>query len=137
MKKLGKASFVVVAISEKYVKSEYCMFELYELYRNSSLEQEQLIKKIYPIKVEELDLNSLEFLEGLTTYWEDLLSKSDKLAKKFPDRYQRIKNINNELGKLIEFLGDINSSTAAILSSNDFAEIKTAMQRRVVEFSQR
>jgi pterin-4a-carbinolamine dehydratase len=135
MKTIGKGSFVVVVLSNKYLHSEYCMFELYELYRNSSLETAKLLKKIYPIRLEELNLDSLDAWGELSNYWQDQFEKIEKLGIRFPERYRKIKSINNELGALLEFLRDINALTVPMLSKDDFAEIKKAIKDRVSELS--
>ncbi len=48
MKRIGKGSAVVTVISDKYLKSPYCMFELLEIYRNQNFGE-----RIYPIVLED------------------------------------------------------------------------------------
>lgn len=134
MKGIGKGNFVVIALSDKYLRSEYCMFELYELYRNSSLDSNELLKKIYPIRVENLDLNNTTVLREYFTYWKDLEVEWKSLVTEFDAdqrKYRRIQAIRTSISDLLPFLNDINSMTKEILSANDFSEIKTSIQKRV------
>jgi pterin-4a-carbinolamine dehydratase len=130
MRTIGKGSFVVVVLSDKYLRSEYCMFELYELYRNAAQEKDRLLEKIYPIRIEDLNIDSLDAWESLSKYWEDQYEQIRRIGIKFPERYHKIKCVNNALGELLEFLRDINALTVSMLSENDFAEIKNAIKRR-------
>ncbi len=57
IKRIGKGQIVIVAISDKYLKSPYCMFELLEIYRNARLEKDEFVKVIFPIRVESIALN--------------------------------------------------------------------------------
>ena len=134
MKEIGRGSFVVVALSDKYLRSEYCMFELYELYRRSSLESEELLKKIYPIRVENLDLNSPKILDEYLTYWTNKEAEWRDLVKKhaaFQDKYDKVQAISIALKDLLPFLNDINALTKELLSQNDFADIKNAIRQKL------
>lgn len=133
MKGIGKGNFVVIALSDKYLRSEYCMFELYELYRNSSLDSTELLKKIYPIRVENLDLNDTTVLREYFTYWKELEAEWKSLVTDFDAdqrKYRRIQAIRTSISDLLPFLNDINSKTKDILSADDFSEIKKAIQSR-------
>jgi hypothetical protein len=134
MKGIGKGNFVVIALSDKYLRSEYCMFELYELYRNSSLDRHELLKKIYPIRVENLDLNNTNVLRDYFTYWKELEAEWKSLVTDFDAdqrKYRRIQAIRTSVSDLLPFLNDINSKTKEILSTDDFLEIKNAIKTRL------
>jgi pterin-4a-carbinolamine dehydratase len=134
MKGIGKGNFVVIALSDKYLRSEYCMFELYELYRNSSLDSHELLKKIYPIRVENLDLNNTNVLRNYFTYWKELEAEWKGLVTDFDAdqrKYRRIQAIRTSISDLLPFLNDINSKTKEILSADDFLEIKNAIKTRI------
>lgn len=134
MQGIGKGNFVVIAISDKYLRSEYCMFELYELFRNSNLENSQLLKKIYPIRVEAIDLNDPAVLRGYLTYWRDLEAEWKSLVNEFDadqNKYRRIRAIRTSISELLPFLNDINSMSTDLLASEEFAIIKAAIRERV------
>jgi len=134
MKGIGKGNFVVIVLSDKYLRSEYCMFELYELYRNSSLNSVELLKKIYPIRVENLDLNNTKVLREYFTYWKDLEAEWKSLVTDFDAdqrKHRMIQSIRSSISDLLSFLNDINSKTKEMLSADDFSEIKAAIKERV------
>ncbi|HEY4325983.1 MAG TPA: toll/interleukin-1 receptor domain-containing protein [Mucilaginibacter sp.] len=131
---IGNGEFVIIAISDKYLRSDYCMSELYELFRNSKLETKGLLKKIYPIRVESMTLNDPVLLKDYFDYWkkrEEQFKDLVYLHDYDQEQYRRIKNIYNYLGQLLPFLNDINVSTKELLSENNFAVIKMAIKDRM------
>ncbi|HNP52424.1 MAG TPA: COR domain-containing protein, partial [Nitrosomonas nitrosa] len=46
MKRMGRANRVFVVLSDKYLKSPYCMFELHEIWRNSLQEESEFLNRI-------------------------------------------------------------------------------------------
>ena len=134
MKEIGKGSFVIVALSDKYLRSEHCMFELYELFRNSSLDKHELLKKIFPIRVEALNLSGADGQKPYYAYWKEQEEKWKEMVSEFgadQQKYRNIQAIRFSLTELLPFLSDINSMTDEVLSRNDFAEIKGAIRARV------
>jgi hypothetical protein len=135
MMRIGEGNFVVVAFSDKYLKSKYCMFEFYELYRNSSLDGRRLIKKIFPIRIGKLALDDLAVKKTYFDHWEEELDRSEKFIQEMGGRintsdfidHERIKNIHNYLGELLEIIKDIKSPDMPALSKNNFALIKEAI----------
>jgi hypothetical protein len=63
MARIGQGQNIVVAISKKYVKSPYCMFELYEISRNSNFDKYQFSQKVLPIMVEFIDFGEPTVIE--------------------------------------------------------------------------
>ena len=51
MQRIGKGQAVVVVISDKYLKSPYCMFELLEIYRNLDFKE-----RIFPIVLSDANI---------------------------------------------------------------------------------
>jgi internalin A len=46
MQRLGRGDRVFVVLSDKYLKSPYCMYELFEVWRNVRQDDEELLKRI-------------------------------------------------------------------------------------------
>ena len=141
MKNIGKGNFVIVALSEKYIESEYCMFELNELYKNSNQDFKELLKKIFPIRVESLSLNDPESLNKYIEFWKEKEEKWRKFVSENPTdvgisqhkEYRKIKAIKENVGDLLNGLHYINTLTNELLSANDFAKIKGAIKKRAKE----
>jgi internalin A len=46
MKTLGQARLIIVVLSEKYLRSPYCMTELHALYKNARQERQAFLNRI-------------------------------------------------------------------------------------------
>jgi len=144
MKEIGKGDIIVVVISDKYLKSSYCMFELYEAFRDSKLEQEAFVQKLFPIRVESLKLSRPEVQEEYFEYWENeekaweklITRRGKQITVKQQQQYENIKAIHTQLGYLLDILSDINALSIELLSKDNFDIIKKAIEQRIQELSQ-
>ncbi len=138
MTEIGKANFIVVAISDKYLKSRFCMFELYEIYRNAKMDRTEFTKRIFPLRVENINLSDPGVINDYIRYWEAEEARWDELIKENSDnitpeqsnQYQVIKRIITDLGTMLYILSDINSLDVTKLSDDNFAGIKKALRQQ-------
>lgn len=137
MESIGKGDAIIV-ISDKYVKSPYCMFELYEIARNSKFSKEEFTKKIYPIFIEFIDFANPAILSKYYEYWEetekswkDLIDKrGDKLSIEQFKRYDKTKLIHQNIGQLMDWIIDLNTLNSQLLSENNFEIIKKSLTNK-------
>lgn len=85
MQKIGKSKAIIVLISDKYLKSENCMFEMYEIYRNMNI-----WNRIFPIVLKSAEIYEETKRIDYLIYWD---SKVDELENK-------IKSIKNSIGNV-------------------------------------
>jgi hypothetical protein len=138
MGQIGHGECIVVAISKKYVKSAYCMFELYEIARNSNFDKHAFSKKVLPIVVEFVDFTDpavidehFSFWENEYKEWDDLVRRrAGQLAVEQMQRYDKIRMIYQNFGKLTEWIVDMNTLKPQLLSADNFAEIKKAIIKK-------
>ncbi|MVM31186.1 TIR domain-containing protein [Spirosoma sp. HMF4905] len=135
IEKIGQGDAILVFISDKYLKSPYCMFELYEIYRNSTLSKEKFVLKILPVRIETLYLNNPSVLLEYFQYWENLENEWKKLVLSYLssstlNQFEKIKTIRYKIGELISHLNDMNSETIELLSRNDFEKIKKSLRTK-------
>ena len=139
MKELGQGDLIVVFISDKYAKSPYCMFELYEIARNCKWDKELFRSRILPVPLDRIRFDQPDIIEQYFSYWESEEQKWEKLVKnriaQLSDaqfkRYTNTKQINQNFGTLSDWLIDINSSDIKLLSENDFQMVKEAIKKRI------
>jgi len=141
MREMGRGGLIVVALSDKYLRSPYCMHELNEIYRNSRQERDEFAKKIFPIRVEEIKIDDPRDIDTYLSFWDAELSKwktlfenrSDQLGRALFDEYQKIKEIHSNFGDLIGYIRNMNTLTAKLLAEDDFAIVRTALRARIKE----
>ncbi len=134
MRRIGNGKAVIVVISDKYLKSQYCMFELLEIYQNRDF-----INRIFPVMLSDAEIidpiSKLDYL----TYWKNEKEKLDKAIKEHGldaitvvgDDYKTYKRIYDHLGKLTNLLTDINSLTPQIHTSENFRSLISSVENQL------
>jgi hypothetical protein len=136
MRELGRGDCVVVLISDTYLRSPFCMFELLEIYRHHEFHE-----RICPIFLADARLHTLEDRLTYVTYWKEKatsikqsiqqvgiqnLSASGSLQE-----YEKCRDIAYYIDKLVSYLADMNTQTPQLLEANDFATLKHAIDARL------
>ena len=137
--RIGRGKFIVVAISDKYLKSTYCMSELLEIYRRSNSDINELLKKIFPIVLDDVKIYNPEDRVDYVEYWE---TKKEELQKElkgidlenastFADELRTYDEITAVMPVFSRLLKDMNTLSVQKLSANNFGEIKNAIIKAV------
>ena len=134
MQRIGKGQAVVVVVSDKYLKSPYCMFELFEIYRNLDFKE-----RIFPIVMKDASIFEpiprLEYLK----YWQDKKKELDDAIMKFGadaitvigDDYKTYKKIFDNYGEFANILKDINSLTPDMHRADNFSTLIEAVEKLI------
>ncbi|MDZ8029067.1 MAG: TIR domain-containing protein [Nostoc sp. DedQUE01] len=64
MQEIGRGNYVIVVISDKYLRSEYCMFEAVEIMRRKDYEQ-----KVFPVVLQDANVYTKEGKSEYIKYW--------------------------------------------------------------------
>lgn len=133
MKSLGQADAIILVVSNKYLHSEYCMFELLQIYENKNM-----IQRIFPVVLDEVSIaKSAERLE-LVRYWENetehLESKIRELKnlsyiEGITDDLNLYQKIRNNIANLTRILKDINTLNIKLHKENDYNDLIQAVER--------
>jgi hypothetical protein len=76
MRRIGQGKCVVVVISEKFLKSENCMFELVEVAKAQALRE-----RIFPVVLADANIYKATGRVGYVRYWEDEIQELDAALK--------------------------------------------------------
>ena len=79
MKRIGRADRVIVVLSDKYLRSPYCMTELHTIYRRSNEEKEEFLRRIIPLLLGDARIGK----------WDDRLTYATGTTSAFPTRSLR------------------------------------------------
>ncbi|GCA91367.1 HEAT repeat domain-containing protein [Microcystis aeruginosa] len=139
MRQIGQGKCVVAVISDRYLKSENCMFELVEIARNGDFYQ-----RIFPIILPDArihkDFERIDYLK----YWEDEKAKLQAKYKQIDlaktnsimatvNLYDEIRgNIDN----LTNILKDMNTLNIDLHRQSEFAAMIKAVETKLAEDSQ-
>ena len=119
------------------------MFELYEIARNCKFEKAEFTKKVLPIVAEFIRFDDPDVLIEYFDYWANEEQKWTNLIQKYMSsgqvteaqsrRFHITQTIKQNFGKLADWLADINAGSNKLLSENDFALLKEAIDKRLIK----
>lgn len=121
MKRIGKAKGVVVILSDKYLKSSYCMFELMKIYENKNFED-----RIFPIVLGDANIFEGDGRVAYKKYWQakidDLNTKmvGADASETLRTEYKLCKKIHEFIGKVEDILPDMNALSPEIHRETNF-----------------
>ncbi len=134
MQEIGRGHAVIVIISDKYLKSPNCMFELVEISKSKDIHD-----RIFPIVLADADIynpvNRIKYIK----HWEDKLKELDEAMKTVSsanlqgmreeiDSYDEIRdNISN----LTFILKDMNTLTPEMHENSNFATLISMLEKRL------
>lgn len=137
MERIGRGSCVIVVISDKYLRSKNCMFELVEIAENK-----QFSDRIFPIVLSDARIydpvDRLDYVE----YWEGEKARLNQRIKNLSD-VSNLQGINEELNNYDRFrdrisgltstLKDMNTLTPDMHRDSDFSDLYTAVEKQMKE----
>lgn len=134
MQRIGKGQAVVVVISDKYLKSPYCMFELLEIYRNLDFKN-----RIFPIVLKDANIFDPKPRMEYYEYWKVKMQELDDLVAKsgtasinvIGDDFKYSKKIFDNYGEIANILKDINSLTPEMHEADNFKTLIDAVEQLI------
>lgn len=136
MQQIGRGHAVIVVISDKYLKSPNCMFELVEIARNKDL-----YERVFPIVLSDADIynpvNRIKYIK----YWEEKLRELDEAMKSVSsanlqgmrDEIDSYDEIRDNVSNLTFFLKDMNTLTPEMHENTNFASLITTLEKRLAQ----
>ena len=77
MKDIGKGDRVFVFLSDKYLRSPFCMFELFEIWRNSRLDRDEFKSRVRLFRLQDAAIYTPKERLAYAKYWR---AQHDELA---------------------------------------------------------
>jgi internalin A len=134
MERIGRGDCIIVVISDKYLKSPNCMFELVEIAGNKNFEN-----RIFPIVLADADIYKFKGQMQYIKHWEDQIKDLKEGLKDLdPTNLQGIyeqlnlyDRIRDNISKLTAILGDMNTLTPDMHKESDFSALYDAIVERM------
>jgi hypothetical protein len=135
MERIGWGKYVIVILSDEYLKSEYCMFELMGIIQNG----EKLEDRIFPIVLNDADIFKEINRKKYDKYWKDeiISLKSDLSEMESEEIYKRIDTISKyekilkSIPLLMKFLDERNSMTVQKLQNENFNSLFLCIDKKI------
>jgi internalin A len=140
-RRIGKGKYIVLVISDKYLKSANCMLELLEIYRRSHSDLNEMKDKIFPIVLDDARIHDLEGRIGYVAFWETRVDELNEELKKiriehiapFAGDLKKYGEITSCLADLSTLLNNMNTLHPQTLSANNFTDIKNAIASEITD----
>jgi len=136
MERIGKGNCVIIVISDKYLRSPNCMFELVEIAENK-----QFHDRVFPVVLADADIYDPVKRIGYIRHWEEKRAELAGAMKELdPANLQGIREdmdlydrIRDKISGLASLLKDMNTLTPEMHRESDFSELYNAIQKRIDE----
>lgn len=135
MQNLGRAEAIILVISNKYLHSEYCMFELLQIYENKDM-----LDRIFPIVLDEVEISKSTDRIQLVKYWEEQVNTLENQIRQLSsinniegitDDLNLYHRVRNEIAKLTTILSDLNTLNVNRHRETDFSELLQAVKQKI------
>lgn len=136
MERIGRGKCVIAVISDKYLKSSNCMFELVQVAKNG-----EFYDRIFPIVLADAQIYKPTTRIKYIKHWEDEIKELDEAMRGvgaanlqgFREEIDEYTNIRNTIAELTNLLKDMNTLTPDIHSQSEFQELIDAIEKRLDE----
>jgi internalin A len=137
---LVNATFVVAIISEKYLRSPYCMFEIYKVFQACQGDTDKLLQRILPVVLPEVRLAGLKQRAPYLTHWQEEHETLEELRGKFglsmgwksQQECRLVVEFAHHIDDILTFIQDVllprNLETQL---ADDFEAVRQALKRRI------
>jgi internalin A len=134
MERIGQGDCVIVVISDKYLRSPNCMFELVEI-----AGKQQFKGRVFPIILEDANIYEPTVQVDYVLHWEEKIKKlREALARLergntagIDDQLNLYLRIRTNIDELTTILRDMNVLTPSMHQSSGFNELYEAIVKRM------
>ena len=134
MERIGRGDCVILVISDKYLRSPNCMYELVEIAENKHFQD-----RVFPIVLQDADIYNPVHRIRYIKHWEEKRAELAEAIKTLdPANLQGIREeidlydrIRDKVSGLTSILKDMNTLTPEMHNESDFEELYNAIEKRL------
>jgi hypothetical protein len=137
MDSIGRGKFIIAVVSDKYMKSEYCMYEAYRMFQSSAFGE-----RVFPIVLPDADVFSFRGQAAYLKYWDTeykaLKAEYKKIAAVSPtmvapltERLRDIEATTLFINDFMAAVGDMNVLTSQIHIESNFSQLISAIEDKM------
>jgi hypothetical protein len=134
MERIGRGKCVIAVISDKYLKSPNCMFELVQVAKNG-----EFYDRIFPIVLADAQIYKPVARIKYIQHWENEIKELDEAMRGvgaanlqgFREEIDQYTEIRNTIAELTNILKDMNTLTPDIHSESEFNDLIAGIEGRL------
>jgi internalin A len=115
IRQLTRADLVVTVISDKYLRSPYCMQEIYRLWQRCQEDPAELAKCVVPIVLPDAKIGHLRDRAAYLRHWRDEAREHDRLYEELRDQLdpetvkeiRLVREFSQHVDGILKFLQDV------------------------------
>ena len=122
MQRIGRAERILVFLSDKYLKSNYCVFELSEIWRNCCLDPEAFVKRVVVYTLPCARIWSPEDRTQYAIYWKERWEKLEAMRRVHGSNIvcDQDSEEHRRMGDYSRNIGEILATVTKVLQPRDF-----------------
>lgn len=137
MNRIGHGKFIIVVVNDKYMKSEYCMYEAYRMFQSSAFQA-----RVFPIVLPDADIFSFRGQAAYLKYWDqaykeleaeyrEIALSSPTMVAPLTERLRDIETTTRFINDFMAAVGDMNVLTSEMHLEANFAQLIQAIEARM------
>ena len=135
MKRIGLSDHVIVVLSDKYLRSPYCMTELYSIYQRSLGEKEGFLRRIIPLRLDDARFGTWRDRLVYTKHWRAEFEEMEQHFKDLGESdfrlYKAMQEWHNRIGDMLAYVNDVLVPHGFDeVVKDDFAALRQMLQGR-------
>jgi hypothetical protein len=107
MKRIGLADHVIVVLSDKYLRSPYCMTELHSIHQRSVGEKEDFLRRIIPLRLDDARFGTWRDRLVYTKHWRTEFEEMELHFKDLGELdfrlYKAMQEWHNRIGDMLAY----------------------------------
>ena len=134
MKRIGLADHVIVVLSDKYLRSPYCMTELHSIYQRSLGEKEGFLRRIIPLVLDDARFGTWRDRLVYTKHWRAEFEEMELHFKDLGEAdfrlYKAMQEWHNRIGDMLAYVNDkLHPQGFDEIVKDDFASLRHMLER--------
>jgi len=133
MEKIGQGQYIILVISDRYLRSENCLFELLQIYKAGNF-----AKRIFPLFIDDTRIAEAEERLVYVHYWEKRKKNLEAEIKQgdladlhgIYEDLDLYSDIRQHISRLTAILKDINGLTIELHRQKDYGELYQTIMKR-------
>jgi hypothetical protein len=137
MDRIGRGKYIIAVVSDKYMKSEYCMFEAYRMFQSAAFKE-----RVFPIVLPDTDIFSFRGQTSYLRYWDQeykaleadyksIAHASPTMVAPLTERLRDLEATTRFINDFMAAISDMNVLTSQMHLESNFDQLLTAIEARI------
>jgi hypothetical protein len=143
MDSIGRGKFIIAVVGNKYMKSEYCMYEAYRMFQSPAFGE-----RVFPIVLPDADIFSFRGQAAYLKYWhqeykaleaeyKEISDLSPTMVGPLTDRLRDIEATTRFINDFMAAISDMNVLTSQTHLESNFSQLLQAIEERMQHVEQK